>query len=430
VREMSKKQPGVEYPRDFPLPDCMPAGWLASEMCYSEASAYFGKTYVRYRSADGKHKHIGNAKQAIILHARDNGLDENAMVEAYQSEVAEKKAMEAALRQEQQQDRGQLKGAAREAAIASFREEHGNLAGPIVFQFPGWITRWDFLPDCEQVRVTYKDTDGKEWMLLKDIECDLWHKIQTGSGEHLPSMIEEAKEKADRKKFAVGSATARETRGTCMIEGGKAGSEVKSGDRSDFIKEEKMRPEKIARIEEPVDKVKMRAVHKLREEVQCLRQEAAEQTGWAALKTLDDVQQSFVEFRRLLTASCFSNDTPLVAMFGLGEERHFARRIHGVYYKMPELIEGRDCFQKVLHLPMCTSGIGCDGLYILWDPASSKWHIATRPEAGAPSIARCGDPEQDFTKVKGVWDITGERGDFFADPDLKIVLPACADADS
>ena len=57
--------------------------------------------------------------------------------------------------------------------------------------------------------------------MLKDVEVFLWTEIQQGTGDYVAPMLEAAKLRNDPAKFAVGSRTAEETQGTCMIEGGK-----------------------------------------------------------------------------------------------------------------------------------------------------------------------------------------------------------------
>ena len=59
----------VKYPREVPVEEGVPAGWKAIERIYGPRSQSCGKTYVRYFSLDGKHKHVVSAKKVIEIEA-------------------------------------------------------------------------------------------------------------------------------------------------------------------------------------------------------------------------------------------------------------------------------------------------------------------------------------------------------------------------
>ena len=44
------------------------------EQAYSETSKYWGSTYVRYSSLDGKHKHIASPKGVFAVHCEEQSM--------------------------------------------------------------------------------------------------------------------------------------------------------------------------------------------------------------------------------------------------------------------------------------------------------------------------------------------------------------------
>merc|ERR1712061_291913 len=87
------------------------------------------------------------------------------------------------------------------------------------FEFPGWVTRWHYQPNCQQVMVEYIDTEGNSWKLLKDLEAAFQSKIDNGEGGHIPELIETASSKADPAKFAEGARMARQIEGVYEMSG-------------------------------------------------------------------------------------------------------------------------------------------------------------------------------------------------------------------
>ena len=96
----------------------------------------------------------------------------------------------------------------------------------MVFSFPGWVTRWDYQPNCDQVMVEYIDTEGNSWKRLKDLACYFQHKIDIGEGGQIPELIEVAKQNADPHEFAKGSREARATQGSFEMAGVSGESRV------------------------------------------------------------------------------------------------------------------------------------------------------------------------------------------------------------
>jgi len=156
---------GISYPREVPMPDGLPEGWIAVESAYSEKSCHYGKTYVRFRSMDGKHRHILGPKQVVELHCKDHGMDFTTVYAEYEKVKKEKIDK----RKAEAETRGKMAEERREAMIALFQKNFGEIDGPTVFAFPGWKCRWDFLPESKQCPKTFIAPDGVEFKLVKDV---------------------------------------------------------------------------------------------------------------------------------------------------------------------------------------------------------------------------------------------------------------------
>merc|ERR1712176_1618592 len=94
--------------------------------------------------------------------------------------MKERHEREAEIRAKEREERGQAEGQKREELIALSRQHFGEITGPITLGFPGWKCRWDFLPDSGQTPKTFIAADGREWKLLKDIECMFGTRIEQG----------------------------------------------------------------------------------------------------------------------------------------------------------------------------------------------------------------------------------------------------------
>eukprot|EP00930_Biecheleria_cincta_P096789 TRINITY_DN8858_c0_g1_i1.p1 TRINITY_DN8858_c0_g1~~TRINITY_DN8858_c0_g1_i1.p1 ORF type:complete len:749 (-),score=115.44 TRINITY_DN8858_c0_g1_i1:11-2158(-) len=216
---------GIDYPRDVQCPDGFPPGWKGVEQAYGESSKSWGRTYVRYYSLDGKHRALTTPKGVIAAHCEDHGLDYDAEYAKY--EKAQKDKAEA--KQREMEAKGRATGDRREEMIAVSRHHFGELTGEIVFGFPGWRCRWDFLPESQQVAKAFTDPEDREFKLLKAVECMLGTRI-TQAGGSVPSdivaMVEAGKNNTHAHElFHTGSARARKTQGS--VELSAESSEVK-----------------------------------------------------------------------------------------------------------------------------------------------------------------------------------------------------------
>lgn len=374
----------------------MPEGWKGIEHTYSNTSKYAGQVYVRYSSLDGKHKHVGSARKVIEIHCQEHGLDFDDMFEQYKMILQEKKKREAAARGKQII----VKGEQREMAVERFRDRFGELKGPIVYCFEGWTTRWTYQPNCQQVFVTYTDLEGNEWKLLKDLECYFQTKIDENQGEGIAELIEAAKLKADPVQFSEGSRMARASQSTY---------EVLATGESAVIEKDEMNERKRKREEKLERKAKKRA---LRMPLDGFADQYIQQQGWSALATREDLELAFTKFPRFLAARGFDPTTELVAVYGLSEGR-YASRLRGMYYKIPGKVGGRACYQKLLYVPWVKSGLGCDGLFLMWSLQKHQWQINISAKDGAPVVACCQDPAAEHpADAKGVWRVQEGQQDF------------------
>ena len=72
-------------------------------------------------------------------------------------------------------------------------------------------------------------------------------------------------------------------------------------------------------------------------------------TGWAALKSTEDLQEGFTEFRALLLKRKFPSGVEIIALRHVKETSYFASRISGIYYRLAcKKISGHGCYQKLL----------------------------------------------------------------------------------
>ena len=396
--------PGVEYPREVPILPGMPEGWKGIEKCYGEASKMFGQVYTRYSSSCGKHRGVGSPAQVIKLHCEELGTDPTDMLLEYERIKLERKDKEIADRAEEQASKGVLKGDVRDLKIEKFREVYGPLEGPVVFCFPGWKTVWSYLPVSNQVFITYVEPSGQEWKILKNLEAALQHRMDIGVGGDIPAMLEEGRGKADPAKFSCGTKNARETQGTCEIEGGAEFSEVQTRSLLE-----------IDGVKQSFRKTKRKKTHskdQVWRALEFVNRVGPSQTGWATLATQEHVEKALSEFRRLMVECKFPEETELVAVHGCSTDRHYANRVIGVYYEMAERCEGRRCYQKLLSAPGCTPALGCDDIYVVWSPSRAQWQMVTKPEDGGVCIAFCNDSAEQLGQVSQPWNILESNGNF------------------
>ena len=194
---------GVTYPRDVPVLEGMPSGWKGVEQAYGQSSRSAGKTYIRYHSLDGRHRQMMTPKQVIEKHCDDNGLVFSVEYAKYEDVVKAKKD-----------------AAERDDRIALSKAVLGHLTGPLCLGLPGWKCRWEFLPESKETQ-TFLDDVGREWKLLKDVECWFGTALHGGGEEAFKviAMVEAAKLNTyAHDLFHVGATWCRETEGVCTTD--------------------------------------------------------------------------------------------------------------------------------------------------------------------------------------------------------------------
>ncbi|CAE8646331.1 unnamed protein product [Polarella glacialis] len=402
---------GIQYPRDVPVPEGCPEGWKGVEQAYGPASKTAGKTYIRYHSLDGKHKSLMGPKQIVQAHCTDKNIPWEPEYAKYEKAMEDRRDAEAEIRNAEREARGFAEGAKREEMIALSRARYGDLTGEIVFGFPGWKCRWDLLPESQQTPKTFTAPDGLQWKLLKDVECMFGTRISKGGQEveDIDKMVEAGKKNtAAHELFHTGSGKARDYGGVVELEAGKAEEitwtreeeeqkrEIEKAKKSEKSGEKDFLPSSFSPVTYPV------------------------QTGWAILASSEDRQRGFVEFKSILLKRKFPEDTEFVAVHDVAEACRFASRIGGIYHQMGK-ISGRRCYQKLVYAPEAAAGIGCDGLYLMWNASLSQWQISLRPSEKAPSIAYCREDQEFVKKVSSPWQVQlNGFADFQEDSSLKI----------
>jgi len=130
---------------------------------------------------------------------------------------------------------------------------------------------------------------------------------------------------------------------------------------------------------------------------------AVDQIGWAACSQQAEAQLALSRFRPLLEARGFSfggssaglqaqgvvPNSALVALYGLRGDHRYASRVNGVYVEMAALPGEPPYYQKVIFAAGSVEGLGCDGVYIVWDVARGQWCVASQPTDEAPRFAYC-----------------------------------------
>lgn len=311
-----------------------------------------------------------------------------------------------------------LSGPAREEAIERFRARLGALSGPVVFAFPGWHARWEYQPNCGQVAVVYTDTNGKEWKLLKDLECSFgnaFHKGGKEEEEKIVQMVEEATTKADPVRFGVGARTARETQSTFSM--------TMDGNEKVLEAHEVMQMRRSKKAKRP----RVELQHLSGDPLRSLDPIGLAQEGWAeSLATDEEAQLALSECSKLMVEKWGTAALPeLIAVYGVPGARKYRRRMVGVYRKLPEPLGGRACFQRLLHSPTLCCTLGCDRIYILWSESREQWQFAVEL-ADSESAARLAFAEEDVVspvKVAGSWQVQDGFDEFTLEPALMITRP-------
>jgi len=366
-----------KYPRDVPFVDGMPDGWKAVEKMYMSGK-YQGNTYIRFYSKDGRHKHILSVKAAIQKDAEDKGKNPMAAVAEYERLQQEKR--DAAAREREQA--GILKGEKRESAVTLFRDKFGPLDGSTVQVFPGWETSYEYLPSCQQTHVTYTDTDGRKWKLLKDIEACFGSRMQ--AGEDLTEFIGTARKQKD-------TAPGNDAR----IEAARIGKET--GTR---VETSRTASKAVALPEDYNDNSSVKVI------AISANQPELSQVPQSERETLRTASQNI---HSLLTKRGFPPTTSFMAVLGLDPSHYLGEFTHGLYYQMPDTFNGRPCYQKITEAPGRSGCLACRGSYIYWSLERKRWKIGPLNDSKAGYIIS--EEEQGRPcDIKGMWRTLEAKG--------------------
>eukprot|EP00930_Biecheleria_cincta_P017629 TRINITY_DN13957_c0_g2_i2.p1 TRINITY_DN13957_c0_g2~~TRINITY_DN13957_c0_g2_i2.p1 ORF type:complete len:1106 (+),score=180.66 TRINITY_DN13957_c0_g2_i2:455-3319(+) len=127
------------------------------------------------------------------------------------------------------EERDMRQCARNERMMAISRRHFGDLTWEIVFGFPGWRCRWDFLPESGLILKTLVDPAGREFKLLRDVASMLGTAISQAGGSvpsEIAAMVEAGKKNSNAHAlFRTGSLRAKELEASVEIYAGS--SEVK-----------------------------------------------------------------------------------------------------------------------------------------------------------------------------------------------------------
>jgi len=330
-----------QYPREVPLEEGVPSGWKAIEKMYATGK-YAGKTYTRYYSLDGKHVHICSARQVIKIHAEESGEDPAAALKYYEERMQIRHQNIAAERAREAEERGRLKGERREACIKTFNDKYGQLRGSLVHAFSGWTTRWDFMPNCGQIHVTYKDPEGTEFKLLKDLEASFGMRMENGEDERIGKLLEQAALHENPDMFKEGSASAKLSQGSF---------ESSALDGASGIQRT---PSKVD------DRYEDASIGVLRPK-----------TGEPEADTVDNI-------RRLLEAKGLGTSIDLVYISNRGASHAVIDVLSGVYYRTPQDVNERPCYQQLWECKDKPGCLTCSPLFLSWTgPKLRRWRVGS-----------------------------------------------------
>jgi len=347
----------------------VPPGWKAVEKMYASGK-YAGKTYTRFYSLDGKHVHVCSARQVIKIHAEENGEDPAAALKYYEEQLKIKHEAAAAERAREAEERGRVRGERRESCIKTFNDKHGQLRGPLVHAFAGWMTRWDFMPNCGQIHVNYTDTEGTEWKLLKDLEASFGMRIENGDGESIEKLLDQAAIYENPEMFKEGSASAKNSQGTF---------ESSAADGVPGV--QRTLPSKIDDRYEDAS-------------ISVSRPKAGEPKSDAVDK-----------IRKLLVERGFGATVDLVVISNRDASHAVTDVLSGVYYRSPQDVNERPCYQHLWECKDKPGRLTCSHLFLSWTgPKLRRWRVGSLDPA-LGGYAHCEEDVPDPCSLTKTWKV-------------------------
>eukprot|EP00933_Yihiella_yeosuensis_P053849 TRINITY_DN5214_c0_g1_i3.p1 TRINITY_DN5214_c0_g1~~TRINITY_DN5214_c0_g1_i3.p1 ORF type:complete len:394 (+),score=65.69 TRINITY_DN5214_c0_g1_i3:97-1182(+) len=336
--------------KEIPPPKGLPPGWKCIEKVYLSGTKA-GQTYVRFDSADGKHKTVLTVPRCIRIHAEENGLDPDEELAKYEAAKEEKKANAAAEREKA----GIVKGQKREEAIDHFRSVHGPLDGATVMALPGWRGEGKLLENCGQVTAVYYDTDNRPWKLLKDIEAMFGTKMLAGATD-LPD-FDKARAEKDLDNMARKNV-------------------VDKFEYSDTPKFARAKKRKTFSVIDDADYKPCTKLAVSKIDIDSSKKEKSSDE----FQTID-----------LLEKRAFS----VIELVNIGTEAQANDKLisnfAGIYYKMADNLHQKPCFQRVGITKQ--GGLVCPGQYLFWSPHRKGWKIGALDDSKAGLALCCEDVE-------------------------------------
>merc|ERR1711908_192578 len=95
----------------------------------------------------------------------------------------------------------------------------------------------------------------------------------------------------------------------------------------------------------------------------------------------DNIVRSAREIMSRLNGRGFSSGTRMLAVFAKAPQKSLfggvPACVRGIYFELPEEMNGHPCFQKVLRRGETRLGIVPLGIYIFWSCARDAWKISS-----------------------------------------------------
>jgi len=361
----------ITYPREIPLDEGLPAGWKAVEKMY-HSGKYAGRTYIRWARLDGKHQNVCSARQVVKIHAEENGEDPAPALKHYEEQMKMRHDIAAAERAREAEERGRVKGEKREGCIKTFNDKYGSLRGPLVHAFAGWMTRWDYMPNCGQIHVTYTDPEGTEWKLLKDLEACFGMRMENGEDEAIGKLLEQAAIYENAEMFKEGSASCKNSQGSF---------ESSAADGVPGVQVQRPLASKVDDRYEDASILVSRP-----------------KTGEPQADTVDKI-------RTLLVQRGFNASLDLVVISNRDASHAVTDVLSGMYYRCPEDVNERPCYQQLWECKAKPGSLTCSRLFLSWTGSKlRRWRLGSLDPA-LGGYAYCEDDVPDPCSLTKTWKV-------------------------
>jgi len=380
--------PGVDYPRQIPPPEGLPAGWTAVEYAY-KSGKQLGKTYVRFNSPIRKDT-LCTIKQVLEKDALNRGLSQkeaSEIVKEYEALQKEKKDEQKKKRQEL----GLVGGEQKEEAVRAFRAMYGQLDGATVSNLPGWRAESIFRESCKQTAVTYFNPEGRAYSTVKAVEAFFGVRVQ--KGEDCPEVREA------RSKVVVNEKG--KTVNLVRHEIGSIRSAEETRKAKEAAKERRADPEAWGRKRRPIPA----NAYRESDSFALVRVPSRVGTGAAVEKQAaaleEDLCKAAAAIQDLLVERGFKDTAELLALQGCPSTLTQVKPLGGIYHERPENFNGKPYFQQVWR--HSRGGLACSCVYIFWSEMRSRWKIGPLDDDSAPWAYLPGDRDRPTQSGDEAW---------------------------